>query len=105
MFDLSYLDEPERSSSHFDHDARVHRGSETGVPEKDAVHDVIASLSRGEIVIVVDDADRENEGDLVMAAVHATPEKMAFILRHCCGLFARPCRGRSRNGSISHRWF
>ena len=45
-----------------------------------------AAIARGEIVIVVDDADRENEGDLVMAAVHATPEKMAFIVRHGCGI-------------------
>lgn len=50
----------------------------------------IAAFARGEIVIVTDDDDRENEGDLVLAAVHATPEKMAFIIRHTCGIVCAP---------------
>src|ERR1044072_333428 len=48
------------------------------------------AFGRGEIVVVTDDDDRENEGDLVMAAVHATPEKMAFIIRNTCGLVCAP---------------
>ena len=44
----------------------------------------VEAFERGEIVVVTDDDDRENEGDLVMAAVHATPEKMAFIIRNTC---------------------
>ena len=41
-------------------------------------------------MVVTDDDDRENEGDLVMAAVHATPEKMAFIIRNTCGIVCAP---------------
>jgi len=50
----------------------------------------IEAIARGEIVIVTDDDDRENEGDLVIAASHCTPEKMAFIIRHCCGIVCAP---------------
>src|SRR5690348_13788705 len=49
-----------------------------------------SAFARGEIVVVTDDDDRENEGDLVMAAVHATPEKMAFIIRNTCGIVCTP---------------
>jgi len=51
---------------------------------------VIEAFARGELVVVTDDDDRENEGDLVMAAVHATPEKMAFIVRHTAGIVCAP---------------
>jgi 3,4-dihydroxy 2-butanone 4-phosphate synthase / GTP cyclohydrolase II len=54
------------------------------------VRQAIDAFGRGEIVIVTDDDDRENEGDLILAAVHATPEKMAFIIRHTCGIVAAP---------------
>src|SRR3954463_13004860 len=50
----------------------------------------VEAFARGEIVIVTDDDDRENEGDLVMAAVHATPEKMAFIIRNTAGIVCTP---------------
>lgn len=50
----------------------------------------IVAFARGEIVVVIDDDDREAEGDLVLAAVHATPEKMAFIIRHTCGIVCAP---------------
>ena len=50
----------------------------------------VEAFGRGEIVVVTDDDDRENEGDLVMAAVHATPEKMAFIIRNTCGIVCAP---------------
>src|SRR5690348_17417740 len=46
----------------------------------------IAAFARGEIVIVADDDDRENEGDLFVAASLCTPEKMAFIIRHTSGI-------------------
>ncbi len=55
-----------------------------------SVDQAIAAFVRGEIVVVTDDDDRENEGDLVLAAVHATPEKMAFIIRHTCGIVCAP---------------
>jgi 3,4-dihydroxy 2-butanone 4-phosphate synthase/GTP cyclohydrolase II len=60
------------------------------VAQTAAVVEAIEAVGRGELVVVVDDDDRENEGDLVVAAVHATPEKMAFILRHCCGIVCAP---------------
>jgi 3,4-dihydroxy 2-butanone 4-phosphate synthase/GTP cyclohydrolase II len=50
----------------------------------------VEAFARGEIVVVTDDDDRENEGDLVMAAVHATPEKMAFIIRNTAGIVCTP---------------
>lgn len=50
----------------------------------------IEAFARGEIVVVVDDDDRENEGDLIIAASHLTTEKMAFIIRHCCGIVCAP---------------
>ena len=57
------------------------------------IEDIIAAISRGELVIMVDDEDRENEGDLVMAAQFATPEKVAFIVRHTSGLIVAPLTG------------
>ncbi len=54
------------------------------------IEDAIAAIGRGEMVVVVDDADRENEGDLVMAAEFATPEKVAFFLAHTSGLICVP---------------
>ncbi len=53
----------------------------------------IDAFARGEIIVVTDDDDRENEGDLIVAAVHATPEKMAFIVRHTCGIVCAPLTG------------
>jgi 3,4-dihydroxy 2-butanone 4-phosphate synthase / GTP cyclohydrolase II len=55
-----------------------------------SVSQAIEAIARGEIVIVTDDDDRENEGDLVCAASMCTPEKMAFIIRHCCGIVCAP---------------
>ncbi len=46
----------------------------------------VEAIVRGEIVVVTDDDDRENEGDLIVAASHATPEKLAFIIRHTSGI-------------------
>ena len=54
---------------------------------------VIEAFARGDLVVVTDDDDRENEGDLVMAAVHATPEKMAFIIRNTAGIVCVPLTG------------
>jgi 3,4-dihydroxy 2-butanone 4-phosphate synthase/GTP cyclohydrolase II len=48
--------------------------------------DALARFKSGEIIIVVDDHDRENEGDLIMLAEKATPEKTAFIVRHTTGI-------------------
>ena len=50
----------------------------------------VAAFARGEIVIVADDDDRENEGDLFVAASLCTPEKMAFIIRNTSGIVCAP---------------
>lgn len=56
----------------------------------DRVRTAVAAFRRGEIVVVVDDMDRENEGDLVLAAVHATPAKLALIVRYTSGIVCTP---------------
>jgi len=50
------------------------------------VIEVLQAFGRGEIIVVMDDHGRENEGDLIVAAMHCTPEKMAFIVRHTSGI-------------------
>ena len=50
----------------------------------------VAAFARGEIVVVTDDDDRENEGDLFVAASLCTPEKMAFIIRNTSGIVCAP---------------
>jgi len=54
----------------------------------------VEAFARGEIVVVTDDDDRENEGDLITAASLCTPEKMAFIIRNCCGIVCAPLTAR-----------
>src|ERR1700678_4116647 len=59
----------------------------------DMLHPVtqaIEAFTRGEIVVVTDDDDRANEGDLILAASMCTPEKMAFIIREGCGIVCAP---------------
>jgi 3,4-dihydroxy 2-butanone 4-phosphate synthase/GTP cyclohydrolase II len=51
---------------------------------------VIAAFASGELVVVTDDDDRENEGDLFCAAALCTPEKMAFMIRHTSGIVCAP---------------
>ncbi len=62
-------------------------------PQFDPVPDTIDAIGRGEVVVVVDDEDRENEGDLIMAAEFVTPEKIAFFVRHTSGLICVPLTG------------
>ena len=54
---------------------------------------IIAAIARGEMVVIVDDEDRENEGDLIMAAQFATAEKLAFMVRHTSGVVVAPLTG------------
>jgi 3,4-dihydroxy 2-butanone 4-phosphate synthase/GTP cyclohydrolase II len=54
------------------------------------IQSVLSAFKAGEIVIVTDDDDRENEGDLIIAASLCTPEKMAFIIRHTSGIVCAP---------------
>jgi 3,4-dihydroxy-2-butanone 4-phosphate synthase len=56
----------------------------------DPVDYAVAAIRRGEMIIVVDDEDRENEGDLVVAAEHATPEVINFMITHARGLVCAP---------------
>jgi 3,4-dihydroxy 2-butanone 4-phosphate synthase/GTP cyclohydrolase II len=56
----------------------------------DTIDDALAALRRGEILIVVDDEDRENEGDFVMAAEKVTPAAVNFITKHGRGLICLP---------------
>ena len=50
------------------------------------VEDIVADMRAGRIVILVDEEDRENEGDLVLASDHVTPEAINFMARHARGL-------------------
>jgi 3,4-dihydroxy 2-butanone 4-phosphate synthase/GTP cyclohydrolase II len=59
-------------------------------PQFDPIEDVLAEIRDGRMVIVTDDADRENEGDLVMAAEKVTPETVNFMARHGRGLICAP---------------
>ena len=50
------------------------------------VERALAELRAGRMIVVVDDEDRENEGDLIFAAEHLTPEQMALLIRECSGI-------------------
>src|SRR5512134_2621647 len=54
------------------------------------IDDAIAAIGRGDMVIVVDDEDRENEGDLTIAAEKVTPEVINFMATHGRGLICMP---------------
>lgn len=58
-----------------------------------SIEDAVAAMARGEIIVVVDDEDRENEGDLIMTAEAATPENIAFFVRHTSGVICTPLTG------------
>ncbi len=56
----------------------------------DTVEEAIKAVANGELVVVVDDDDRENEGDLIGAAAKITSEQMAFMVRHTSGIVCTP---------------
>ena len=56
----------------------------------DSIEVALQAIKAGEMVVVVDDDDRENEGDLIMAASKATPEAVAFMIRHTSGILCTP---------------
>src|SRR5437762_6165664 len=58
--------------------------------EFDTIDDVVSDIAKGKLVIVTDDADRENEGDLVMAAEKATAKNVNFMAKHGRGLICVP---------------
>ncbi len=59
----------------------------------DTIESALEAIRRGELVIVVDDERRENEGDLVLAAERVTPEKINFMAMHARGLICMPLTG------------
>ncbi|TDQ52567.1 bifunctional 3,4-dihydroxy-2-butanone-4-phosphate synthase/GTP cyclohydrolase II [Actinorugispora endophytica] len=66
---------------------------ETGPVELDDIEAAVKEIAAGHPVVVVDDADRENEGDLVFAAEAATPELLAFTIRYSSGVVCVPMLG------------
>ncbi len=56
----------------------------------DSIEDALAAIARGEMIIVVDDEDRENEGDFIMAADLVTPEAVNFMAKHGRGMICVP---------------
>ena len=55
-----------------------------------SIEDALAAIAAGQFVVVVDDEDRENEGDLIMAAEKVTPERLAFMIRYTSGIICVP---------------
>jgi 3,4-dihydroxy 2-butanone 4-phosphate synthase / GTP cyclohydrolase II len=60
----------------------------------DTVERALEDIAAGRAVVVVDDADRENEGDIIFAASKATPELLGFMIRHTSGVICAPMLGR-----------
>ncbi|TIC85438.1 bifunctional 3,4-dihydroxy-2-butanone-4-phosphate synthase/GTP cyclohydrolase II [Nocardioides sp. GY 10127] len=75
--------------AHAPHDNAALRGVRL-----DSIERAIADIAAGKAVVVVDDTDRENEGDLIFAASKATPELMAFTIRHSSGVICVPMPGK-----------
>lgn len=65
-------------------------GTQHRVAALDSVERAIAEIARGGAVVVVDDEDRENEGDIIFAAEHATAELMGFTIRYTSGVICAP---------------
>jgi 3,4-dihydroxy 2-butanone 4-phosphate synthase/GTP cyclohydrolase II len=75
-------------------DLATYRSGERRATEQfmklDSINDAILAFANGEMVVVVDDDDRENEGDLIMAASKATAQQVAFMIRHTSGILCAP---------------
>src|SRR3569832_2614955 len=69
----------------------------------DSIKTAIEAIAAGRPVIVIDDADRENEGDLVVAAEKFTPELVAFMLNECRGLICVPMTPAAINRLSLHQ--
>ena len=68
-------------------------GGDAGPVRLDPVADAVAAIAAGLAVVVVDDEDRENEGDLIFAASRATPELVGFMVRHTSGFICVAMQG------------
>lgn len=70
----------------------------------DTIEDAIADFAQGKMVIVVDDEDRENEGDLIVAAEKITPEQVNFMLKNARGVLCVPLTiSRCRELNLPHQ--
>ena len=72
--------------------------SEERVVQKSTIEEALEAFRNGEILLVVDDEERENEGDLVVAAEKATPEAINFMTKYGRGLL---CVGITKVASMS----
>ena len=68
------------------------------------IEEGVADLKLGKALIVVDDADRENEGDLMVAAEAVTPEHINFMAKHAGGWCACHCRADALTSFVCRRW-
>jgi len=59
-----------------------------------SIDEALEAINKGQMIVVVDDEDRENEGDLIMAAAKVTPEAVNFMIRHARGLVCAPLTAR-----------
>ena len=69
------------------------------------IEQAIADIKAGKMVLVTDDPDRENEGDLIMAADFVTPEAINFMATHAKGLICAPVTGRFWIASNWNLWW
>ncbi|OLT29089.1 bifunctional 3,4-dihydroxy-2-butanone 4-phosphate synthase/GTP cyclohydrolase II [Nocardiopsis sp. CNR-923] len=67
--------------------------TDTSAVVLDSIDDAVADFAAGRAIVVVDDEDRENEGDIIFAAELATPELLAFMIRHTSGVVCVPMEG------------
>ena len=70
----------------------------------DTIPEAIEAVRNGEVIIVVDDEDRENEGDFLVAARHATPEVVNFMATHGRGLICAPLVETGATSSTCRSW-
>jgi 3,4-dihydroxy 2-butanone 4-phosphate synthase / GTP cyclohydrolase II len=64
--------------------------SPESIMKLDSIDDAIRAIANGEMIVVVDDDDRENEGDLIVAASKVTAQQVAFMVRHTSGILCAP---------------
>jgi len=98
----AYINDGEEMAAAAISSALLDNASEAGVTAKEdgycfgreSVEEAIAAIARGELVVVVDDMDRENEGDFIMASDLCTPETMATIVRYSSGVICIGMEGK-----------
>lgn len=74
---------------------KMHLSSMEHSTHFDTIEEAVAAIAAGELIIVVDDEDRENEGDLIMAASRATPETINMMIRYGSGIVCVPMLGEN----------